>query len=120
MHIHVSLVDKNGKPEGGRWSFDAENRQHARDVVPPAIPWFEPDALTRSDGIPMPWSEMVTSRPVATGRAITITRDAGVENDAAFSSNSESRCARSVYAVAPSACAATTSGHCRAVSSAAS
>jgi deoxyribodipyrimidine photolyase-related protein len=41
------LLDAKGKPLGGRWSFDAENRQHARGVTPPAIPWFEPDALTR-------------------------------------------------------------------------
>ncbi len=41
------LVDRRGKPEGGRWSFDTENRQHARDVIPPEIPFFAPDALTR-------------------------------------------------------------------------
>lgn len=40
------LVDANGKPEGGQWSFDGENREHARGVKPPPIPWFEPDAIT--------------------------------------------------------------------------
>ncbi len=41
------LVDAKGKPEGGQWSFDADNRQHARGVTMPPIPWFEPDALTK-------------------------------------------------------------------------
>ncbi len=40
------LVDAKGKPEGGQWSFDAENRAHARGVKAPEIPWFTPDALT--------------------------------------------------------------------------
>jgi len=40
------LLDKHGKPEGGRWSFDAENREHARGVKPPPIPFFAPDAIT--------------------------------------------------------------------------
>jgi deoxyribodipyrimidine photolyase-related protein len=34
------LIDKNGKPEGGKWSFDAENRQVWRGT-PPA-PLFSP------------------------------------------------------------------------------
>lgn len=41
------LLDAKGKPLGGRWSFDAENREHARGVKMPPIPWFEPDELTR-------------------------------------------------------------------------
>jgi deoxyribodipyrimidine photolyase-related protein len=40
------LVDDRGRPEGGRWSFDADNRRHARGVMPPPIPWHPPDALT--------------------------------------------------------------------------
>lgn len=40
------LVDAKGKPEGGQWSFDGDNREHARGVRPPPIPWFTPDALT--------------------------------------------------------------------------
>jgi deoxyribodipyrimidine photolyase-related protein len=42
------LVDDRGRPEGGAWSFDAENRRHARGVRAPAIPWVRPDAITRS------------------------------------------------------------------------
>lgn len=35
------LVDEHGKPVGGRWSLDAENRKKLpRDVVPPALPTF--------------------------------------------------------------------------------
>jgi deoxyribodipyrimidine photolyase-related protein len=41
------LLDTKGKPLGGQWSFDAENRQHARGVKAPPIPWFEPDHLTQ-------------------------------------------------------------------------
>ncbi len=40
------LVDKRGKPEGGKWSFDSENRGHARGVEMPLIPWIPPDAIT--------------------------------------------------------------------------
>lgn len=42
------LVDGAGKPLGGKWSFDTENRGHARHVAMPAIPWIAPDAITRS------------------------------------------------------------------------
>ncbi|MDP3236182.1 MAG: cryptochrome/photolyase family protein [Myxococcales bacterium] len=41
------LVDAKGKPEGGKWSFDADNREHARGVKMPKIPWFAPDELTQ-------------------------------------------------------------------------
>jgi deoxyribodipyrimidine photolyase-related protein len=41
------LVDAKGKPEGGKWSFDADNRAHARGVTMPSIPWHAPDALTQ-------------------------------------------------------------------------
>lgn len=41
------LVDAKGRPEGGKWSFDADNREHARGVTMPAIPWFAPDELTQ-------------------------------------------------------------------------
>lgn len=48
------LVDARGKPEGGQWSFDGDNRKHARGVVAPPIPWFEPDDITRDV---MRWAE---------------------------------------------------------------
>lgn len=41
------LVDAKGKPEGGKWSFDADNREHARGVKMPKVPWFAPDELTQ-------------------------------------------------------------------------
>jgi deoxyribodipyrimidine photolyase-related protein len=38
------LVDDQGNPEGGRWSFDADNRKRLpKSVTPPDIAWPEPD-----------------------------------------------------------------------------
>lgn len=38
------LVDKDGEPRGGRWSFDEDNRKRLpQGVVPPDIPWPKPD-----------------------------------------------------------------------------
>ena len=38
------LVDEDGEPEGGRWSFDEDNRKRLpKKVEPPDIPWPEPD-----------------------------------------------------------------------------
>lgn len=41
------MVDAKGKPEGGAWSFDEDNRKHARNVALPPIPWVTPDAITQ-------------------------------------------------------------------------
>ena len=42
------LMDERGKPVGGQYSFDAENRQRWPGTPPaPALPRFEPDAITR-------------------------------------------------------------------------
>lgn len=42
------LVGAEGEPEGGRWSFDEENRRPVpRGLVPPRIAWREPDEVTR-------------------------------------------------------------------------
>ncbi len=42
-----TMVDAKGKPEGGRWSFDTENRQPWRGAPPaPALPTFAVDAIT--------------------------------------------------------------------------
>jgi deoxyribodipyrimidine photolyase-related protein len=39
------LIEKNGEPIGGRWSFDTENRRKLpKGLVPPEISWPEPDA----------------------------------------------------------------------------
>ena len=38
------LVDDQGQPKGGRWSFDADNRKRLpKDVMPPAIDWPTPN-----------------------------------------------------------------------------
>ncbi len=37
------LVDDDGQPTGGKWSFDADNRKKLpRNVTPPGMPWLEP------------------------------------------------------------------------------
>lgn len=41
------LMDAAGKPQGGKWSFDAENRRRWKGDPPaPEAPRFEPDAIT--------------------------------------------------------------------------
>lgn len=41
------LLEPDGEPVGGRWSFDTENRlPMPRDLTPPAVPWFAPDPTT--------------------------------------------------------------------------
>ncbi len=49
MRRHFSvLIDRDGQPEGGRWNFDADNRQRLpRAVRPPAPAAFPADDLTR-------------------------------------------------------------------------
>ncbi len=42
------LVDGDGKPEGGRWNYDRENRRRLASAPhPPASPSFAPDEVTR-------------------------------------------------------------------------
>lgn len=48
MRVAHGLLLDDGKPTGGRWNFDAENRKPARaDLFMPQPPRFEPDARTR-------------------------------------------------------------------------
>ncbi|MEJ2299139.1 MAG: cryptochrome/photolyase family protein [Woeseiaceae bacterium] len=43
------LVSDDGEPEGGRWSFDADNRKRLpKTITPPPIPWVKPDQPTRA------------------------------------------------------------------------
>jgi deoxyribodipyrimidine photolyase-related protein len=43
------LLDSTGRPIGGQWSFDAENRKPLpRNAQPPAPPPFPSDAITRA------------------------------------------------------------------------
>lgn len=44
------LLDEKGKPEGGEWNYDADNRRSFGKDGPPAVrlpPTFEPDAITQ-------------------------------------------------------------------------
>jgi deoxyribodipyrimidine photolyase-related protein len=43
------LLDASGKPLGGKWSFDADNRQVPKGERPPPPPAHPPDALTRAE-----------------------------------------------------------------------
>ncbi len=48
MRKRTGLLMDAGKPVGGAWNFDADNRKRApSDLDPPAIPRFEPDEITR-------------------------------------------------------------------------
>ena len=46
------LMDEQGKPVGGAWNFDKENRKPPKKndptFKPPAPRWFEPDAIVRT------------------------------------------------------------------------
>lgn len=42
------VLMEGGKPVGGRWSFDTENRRRLpKGLVPPPPPWAAPDAVVR-------------------------------------------------------------------------
>ena len=48
MRRKTGLLMEDGKPVGGRWNFDAENRGGPdAGLKPPALPLFAPDAITR-------------------------------------------------------------------------
>jgi len=43
------LLDKYGKPEGGRWSFDLENRKKIpKDLVPPELPKIKNNSIVEA------------------------------------------------------------------------
>ncbi len=46
MRKRTGILMDGGKPVGGRWSFDKDNRKPAREARPPALPQYPPDALT--------------------------------------------------------------------------
>jgi deoxyribodipyrimidine photolyase-related protein len=51
MRERTGTLMEGGKPRGGRWNFDAENRAHFGKAGPGLLPvplGFEPDRLTRS------------------------------------------------------------------------
>ncbi len=42
------LMTEDGKPEGGDWNYDHDNRKPPKDdMAPPPVAKFEPDAITR-------------------------------------------------------------------------
>ena len=48
MRVHTGLLMEGGKPVGGRWNFDKENRKPPPRSTPiPRPPRVEPDAITR-------------------------------------------------------------------------
>lgn len=48
MRRETGLLMEGDTPVGAQWNFDAENRRRLpRDHAPPALPRFEPDAITR-------------------------------------------------------------------------
>jgi deoxyribodipyrimidine photolyase-related protein len=48
MRKHFDVLMKDGKPLGGQWNFDKENRERLpKDLELPADPSFRPDRITR-------------------------------------------------------------------------
>ena len=42
------LMTQDGKPKGGDWNYDKDNREPPKDEMnPPSVPKFEPDDITR-------------------------------------------------------------------------
>jgi deoxyribodipyrimidine photolyase-related protein len=79
------LLDKDGKPEGGKWNFDKSNRQSFGKSGPdnvPAAPDFKPDKLTHEvlDDIQqylpnLPGSMESFNWPVSRDQALTQMKD---------------------------------------------
>jgi deoxyribodipyrimidine photolyase-related protein len=48
QRLRLGLLVDAGRPAGGQWSFDAQNRKGLpKDRTEPAPPWIEPDETTR-------------------------------------------------------------------------
>jgi deoxyribodipyrimidine photolyase-related protein len=49
MRQHFKLlIDEQGQPVGGKWNYDQKNRQSLpKNLIPPEMIRFEPDAITR-------------------------------------------------------------------------
>ncbi len=46
MRQRTGLLLEDGRPVGGKWSYDVENRKPAKGVMPPQVPRHPPDATT--------------------------------------------------------------------------
>lgn len=75
MRTRFDVLLDGGRPVGGQWSFDAENRQHARDAQVPAIPSLAVDELSRDV---MRWVDRVGRWGTLDGLNWPVTRDQAV------------------------------------------
>ena len=81
--LHL-LTDAAGMPEGGQWSFDAENRKKLpKSVQPPAIPATPPTAHV-ADLIPLVADTFSGHPGSAADFAWPVTRDAALQSLDAF------------------------------------
>ncbi len=77
MRRRTGLLMEKGKPAGGKWSYDKDNRKPVRGQAPPTLPVFAPDALTASvmeevDGWGHGWASVEGfSWPVTRADALT-------------------------------------------------
>jgi deoxyribodipyrimidine photolyase-related protein len=78
MRRATGLLMDGDQPRGGRWNYDADNRAAPpRDLRPPAVPAFEPDAITREvqaevAGFERAWGEVDPfAWPVTREQALT-------------------------------------------------
>ena len=47
MRKRTGYLMEDGSPAGGSWSYDSENREHAKGVTPPEVERHPPDRITR-------------------------------------------------------------------------
>ena len=77
MRRRTGLLMEKGKPAGGKWSYDKDNRKPVRGQTPPTLPVFAPDALTAAvmeevDGWGHGWASVEGfSWPVTRADALT-------------------------------------------------
>ncbi len=77
MRQRENILMQNGKPLGGRWNFDKENRQPPPEWAYPDPPFVEPDEITRAV------IEIIEAQPGLWGSAedfrLPVTRAAAVD-----------------------------------------
>ena len=84
MRRKTGLLMDGGKPEGGEWNYDKENRKPAeRDLLMPKLPHFPPDAITQ-DVLAMVTERFANHVGSLDDFGIAVTREHALETQAHF------------------------------------